>query len=171
MIKKIIICVAFLLSLTYLTYASSDTIVILSFAGDVKIIPSGGTDPVFCNPGMILKEGTRIITGEESYLEMAFDRSSRNIVIVKENSEVVIRLDGIDKISLIDGKMYTLLRELKKGATFRVRTPSAICGARGTGWSVSADENVTEIISFDGRVFVRGINSDGSGAEEEVWIE
>ncbi|RKY42102.1 MAG: hypothetical protein DRP85_04015 [Candidatus Makaraimicrobium thalassicum] len=151
--------------------ASGGTVIVVSYAGDVKVVPAGEIEPVACQPGMLLKEGARIITGEESYVKIAFDRPRSNIVKVKENSEVMIKLEGPDRIELIDGKLFILLRDIKRGETFRVRTPCAVCGARGTGWGVETDGKVADVAVFDGSVFVRSIRKDGSVMEDEYWVE
>ncbi len=150
---------------------SIESPVIISYAGDVKVFPSGKTDAILCKPGMVINEGTVIVTGEESYLEIAFDKGKKNIVKIKENSEVVIKLDGSEKIELIDGKVFAFLKEIKKGETFRIKTPSAVCGARGTGWMTYHSGLFTEVAVFDSSVFVRGLNKDGSVMEEEFWVE
>lgn len=151
-------------------FASSESVTVVSYAGDVKITPSGKDEPLECKPDMILKEGTHISTGEESYLEVAFNRSKTNVVKIKENSKVVLKLEGDEKIELIDGAVYTMLKDLKKGETFQVRTPCAVCGARGTGWATGTDGNSTNIGVFDKKVFVRGLKKDGSVREKVSWV-
>ena len=171
--KKIIIlltCAVFAACAFLPVHAAGNPVIVISYAGEVKIIPAGKVASVACRPDMLLAEGTRIVTGEESYVAIALDRPRSNIVKIKENSEVVIKLDSMDKIELIDGKMFTLLRNLKKGRTFRVQTPCAVCGARGTGWCSETDGNITTVAVFKDKVFVRGVNRDGSVMEKEFWV-
>ncbi|MFH1552224.1 MAG: hypothetical protein ABID83_01105, partial [Candidatus Omnitrophota bacterium] len=94
--------------------ALEEKVMVVSYAGDVKVIPVGQIKPVVCKPGMFLTEGTRVRTGEGSFIKIAFDRRERNIVKVKGNSEVLLKLDGADRIELIDGKVFILLRSLKR---------------------------------------------------------
>lgn len=172
--KKIII---FALCLTCFMFfgkninAQVESVIVVSYAGDVKVFPGGGTDSEKCKAGMFLPEGTRVITGDESYVQVTYDRAKTQLVKVKENSEVVIKIDGDDKVHLIEGKVYTLLKGLKKGKTFRVRTPAAVCGARGTGWLTEFFGDITTIGVFDDKVFARGIKKDGSVMEGEEWIK
>lgn len=172
--KKFLIllaCVMFAACLNQTAFSAEETVVVISYAGDVKVVPAGEVKPLACRPGMLLSEGTRIITGEESYVEIAFDKPRSNIVKVKENSEVVLKLNDSDKVELIDGKVFVLLRDLKRGSAFRVRTPCAVCGARGTGWGVITDSKITDVAVFEAKVFVRGLKKDGSAMDEEYWIE
>ncbi len=164
-------CLFFLFSTVSSVFGVGETVLVISYAGDVKIIPAGAAKAIPCQPGMVLREGTRIITGEESYIEIVFDRSRQNLVKIKANTEVVIKLDDAGRIDLIDGEVYTLLRDIKEGQTFRVRTPGAVCGARGTGWYTGVKGKITDIVSFQDNVFVYGVNKDGSVKEEIFWIK
>ncbi|MEA3489976.1 MAG: FecR domain-containing protein [Candidatus Omnitrophota bacterium] len=150
--------------------AAGETVIIMSYAGDVKVFPRGIQKAVTYKPGMIIKDGTRIVTGDESYLMLAFDRSGKKLVKVKANSEVIVKLDKEDKIELIDGSLFTVLRDIRKGTVFRIRTPDAVCGARRTGWSAATENAVTTVAVFEDKVFVRGINRDGSLMEDQVWV-
>ena len=152
-------------------FASDETVMVVSYAGDIKVIPFGETDAAVCKPGMILGEGTRLVTGEESYIEIAFGRAKNKIMKVRANSEVVIKLEGEDRVVLIDGQIATFLKEMKRDEVFRVRTPCAVAGARGTGWISKTSKKITDILVFNGKVFVRGINEDGSVMEGEDWVE
>jgi len=150
---------------------SDEAVTVVSFAGDIKILSGAESKDVVCKPEMYLSEGDRIISGEEAYIEIAYDRSRNNVVKIKEDSEAVIKLEGADKVDLIKGEAFVVLRDLEKGETFRVSTPDAVCRARGTGWVIKVADNITKISVFDGLVSVRGINKDGSVMEEELRIE
>jgi hypothetical protein len=151
--------------------AAEEPVMIISYAGDVKVLPAGTLSPVACSPGMLLSKGTRVITGEESYVEIAFNRLKSNVIKVRENSMVMIKLDGVDRFGLDSGEVFTLIRDLSKDGIFQMRTPCAVCGTYGTGWSTKADKDLTTVAVFKGRVFVRGIKKDGSVMEKEFWIE
>ncbi len=173
-IKKILILLVYIASVIWggcSSHAAEEAVVVISYAGDVKVIPPSSTEKVACKPGMILKEGTRVVTGKESYLKIAFDRSERNVVKIEENSEVVIKLDGDDKIELVDGKVFASLQDIKKGETFRIRTPCATCGARGTGWLTETDGSTMNVSVYEGTVFVRGMNKDGTVMEKEYLVK
>lgn len=148
-------------------YAAEPLAEVTSLEGSVMILPSGEALEVKCEKGMLLKSGDRITTGEKSYLEIAFDSEKGNVVKVKENTQVVVRLKGDEKIELIDGELVTSLKNLKKGTEFRIVTPSAVCGARGTGWVTKAGKDLTVISVFDGTVFTLGLEKDGSLMEKE----
>jgi len=149
---------------------AADEVIVVSYAGEVKVIPPDKMAPETCTPGMVLKEGTRLITGDGSYVMLAFDRPRRNLVKVKANSEVILKLGEEDRIELIDGKLYTLINDIDKGSVFRIRTPDAVCGARGTGWLTEILDGATGVSVFDDKVFVSGINPDGSVMQDRLWV-
>jgi hypothetical protein len=167
----ITLCGIFVLALSPASFAEADRVIVTAYVGEVKVFPAGESVPSACKPGMLLKEGTRIITGNESSCELALDRARKNTVNVKANTEVVVKFSGDDRLELIDGKMFIMLRDLEKGKAFRVRTPDAVCGARGTGWLMDVVAGTTTISVVDSTVFVRGIKKDGTVMEQEFRIE
>ena len=151
--------------------AQASSAKVISYSGNVDIFKTDSVDAVGCAAGMKFKTGDRIKTGAEAYVEMAFDRKSDSIVRVEENSNVVLMLKGNDKIELIDGEILTRLQNMPKGTIFQVRTPSAVCGARGTGWGTKAKGGETTVSSFESTVFVRGVKKDGSPMEGEETVK
>ncbi len=169
--RILFLCMIFVFNIAFIVPSWAEAVRVSSLAGDVKIIPAGETKEVACTPEMELKPGDRILTGDESRLEMYFDKAKQNTATVESNSNVVIRLQEEDKIELIDGELITALNDLGKGEVFRVRTPSAVCGARGTIWDTAVIKGVTTISTLKDRVFVRGVNKDGSVMEKEFWVK
>jgi hypothetical protein len=172
--KKAIIftmIVMFTLGIACPAEAANRNVRVVSYAGDVRVVPAGEEKSVECKPGLSLGAGDKITTGKKSYLEIAFDRKEKNTVKIKEKSEVIIRLGEDERIELLDGELVTRLKNLRKGEEFKVRTPGAVCGARGTGWVTKIAGKVTKITVFDGKVFMRGIKKDGTLMREEVWTE
>jgi hypothetical protein len=163
--------VIFFMEVAALPGAAAETARVTSLAGDVGIVPDGMTGKIACRPDMALKAGDRIITGEESHLDIAFDRTRKNTVRIEADSDVRVRLDGEDRVELVDGEIVASLDGLKKGEIFRVRTPCGVCGASDTSWVTSVKENIATVSAVEGKVFVRGINENGSVMEKEYWVE
>ena len=163
-------CVLFLSTFLAPVFADPGEITVVDFLGDVKIMPQDKAKPLACEQGMSLAAGTRITTGKGAFVQIAFDRRKQNIIKIKEKSDVILKLSDGDKVELVDGEIYALLLNLKKGESFRVRTPCAVCGARGTGWKAKTDGKTSEVSVFNSEVFVRGINKDGSVMEKMVWV-
>ncbi|MFH1836551.1 MAG: FecR family protein [Candidatus Omnitrophota bacterium] len=151
---------------------AEETVMVVSYAGDVETIFPGQVEPSEHVPGTLLAYGTRIITGEESHIEITFGRSKGNIIKVKADSEVIIMPSyGDGKADIKNGEMTVLLKEIEKGDTFMITSPAAVCWARGTGWNIKTDGEITHVAVFEGRVFVRGIKDDNTVMEGEYLID
>ncbi|MFH1878542.1 MAG: FecR domain-containing protein [Candidatus Omnitrophota bacterium] len=149
----------------------AETVKVKDCAGDVQVFYPGKEDALSCFPGLIVKEGTRLKTAEKSYAMIVSGENEKNMVKIKEKTDVIIKFDGDDKIELIDGEIFTILRGLKKGETFNVRTPCAVCGARGTAWVTRTDDKITRVSVFESVVSVDGIRKDGSVMAMEEQVE
>ncbi|MEA3560735.1 MAG: FecR family protein [Candidatus Omnitrophota bacterium] len=167
--KKTLVFVL-VLTLVYLaffcsvSYAGQDARVIY-VKGDVKInrIRAGIT--------MAVKEGDKIITAKGSYIEIGFDESLKNNVKIDQNSFAVIKKitpQQID-INLLNGKIFSLLENVGENETFRIITPVAVVGVRGTGLSSKTNQKESEFVAFEDKIFVRGITDDG-GLMNEVIV-
>ena len=172
MSKKFVLIgvVFFCVSMLSFCAFAAGTVTVMSFEGDVTIMPPRAAKAVVCSEGLIIKKGTHISTGRGSYVEIGFDQKKLNVARIKENTEVVVTLKGKDKIELIDGAVFTLLKDMKKGERFRIKTPSAACGARGTGWETMSEREMTRVEVVEDKVFVRGINKDGSLMDKEFVV-
>ncbi len=132
-------------------YDYSNTVTVIRGKSSLKVYKS-----------MRLKEGDTIKTGENSiaYIEIDSDK------VVKMDSSTIITLsnfDGTDKngsinISLTSGKIFNdIKKKLTKNSTYKVRTPNAVMGVRGTTFVVgikplSGDNHQTELSVLDGTV-------------------
>lgn len=152
-------------------FAAVDTARVISFEGDVQVFPQAAARPVSLEREMLLAEGTRVVTGGASFLELALNSDASNRVRIDGNTECVIKIDSMTGIELIDGKIFTFLKDMDRQDTFIVRTPSAVCGARGTGWVTEHGDDTTIALVFDDRIFTQGINPDGSVMERRFWTE
>lgn len=144
---------------------------VVSFTGNVKILPAGKVKSVLPEKDMQLEEGARVITSEDSSLILACGEEALNFVTVKSSSDVILKMEEADKVELIDGEVFTLVQKLKSGEEFRVKTPCATCGARGTGWNTKTDGKVTTASVAKGKIIVRGVNKDGSLMKKSFIIK
>ncbi len=144
---------------------------VIAVKGEVSVMVSGAKEPVEVAEGMLLSSGDVVKTGRKAYVEMAFDKEGGNIVKLQGKSEAIILISNEDKLELVRGELITFLKNLEKGETFRIKTPAAACGARGTGWQMKTDGKTMSLAVFDGVVFVRGIDKDGKLSRTEYLIE
>lgn len=154
---------------------------VIDVQGDVKV--KMGNAPLWSKLQLStsLNKDSEIKTGKGGTCTLAFDRKSKNIVTIKENSQV--RLDSIipGDVYLKEGRVFTLVKDLKKGEQFQIKTPAAVAGARGTGWSTSSQGGETTVLSFDDIVYLvtkaaeqnlasgNGVNIDVNGILGEIF--
>lgn len=144
------------------SFGFSQEVGIISSVGDAKVEVSPGTGLKACKPGLALKEGSKIVTGKDSSVEIAFNKDLSNMVEVGENSHVIVKLEGDEKIELINGEIFSVIEGLEPGEGFKVKTPCAVCAVRGTGWNTKTDGKNTNVESAKDTVKVFGINKDGT---------
>ena len=111
---------------------------VAKLSGSVKIIPKGASEARNASLHDILGEGDRIETGENGYIEIRLDNN--NAINLKPNTKLtIVRLvinpetgefDNIFEVTL--GNVKARIENLKGSSKFEVKTPQAICGARGT---------------------------------------
>jgi hypothetical protein len=111
--------------------------------------------------------GTRALveTGTGATCEIVFDR--RNVVRVGQEAVAVLDFAGPRKdVELRKGGLTSVLRKLGKVAgadSFRVSTPTAVAGVRGTSFCVWVDENSSYVCACNGSV--RTIDDLGSNEQ------
>ena len=140
--------------------AEGRTAKIYEYSNTVTVIRGKSSLNVYT--GMRLKEGDTIKTGGNSiaYIEIDSDK------VVKMDSSTIITIsnfDGTDKngsinISLTSGKIFNdIKKKLTKNSTYKVRTPNAVMGVRGTTFVVGIkpledNSQQTELSVLDGTV-------------------
>ena len=144
---------------------------ILKIEGEVFFSKTGTSEFNKCMEDTVLSKGDIIETGTEASITIAFDGEELNIVKISERTKVIVRIIDGERLELVDGEMFALLKGLNDEEVFEVKTPSVVCGARGTGWLMQIKENKTEIKVFDNEIYSVGINLDGSRMNKKVWTE
>jgi hypothetical protein len=148
-----------------------DRVHILRIAGSVSIERANEqTSPIV---GMFLKEKDQIITGEGSFVEVAYDDALKNVVRIGPNSTVVLKNARVGKQTelLMDkGEIMLKLNKLGKDSSFKVRTPIAVAGVRGTAFGVKISGKQVVITDYERRIFVKGLKENFSEMEEELLL-
>ncbi len=142
-----------------ISFAYPDKAEIISIEGDVRVLPRGWIDWIEADIGMALRGGDRLKTGPNAECSLAFDKKRKNSVGILENSDVIILLKEKEKIEIIEASIYAKLLGLPIGSEFEIKTPTAVCGARGTGLGVKGDKDNTEASAYKNDIYV--INEAG----------
>ncbi len=145
---------------------------VISIKGDVQVDPQGKGGWKAAETGMELKQGAILKTGAASSANLVFDKEMLNVVNVGENTTLVVDLlsKSLTRVGLPDGKVLAKLKGLRNGAIFQVKTPTAICGARGTGLGVEVFQGITNVQAFEDVIYVQGIGPDGEPLSVTVEV-
>jgi hypothetical protein len=73
------------------------------------------------------------------------------------------------QISLDKGELSCILQKTNKGTQFEIKTPVAICGARGTGWRVTHNPKTTGYC-FENRIYMQMLNQQGEPTGDQSNI-
>ncbi|MEE8359478.1 MAG: FecR family protein [Candidatus Omnitrophota bacterium] len=143
---------------------------ILFMKGDVCYMTSGGDKYLKAVPGVTLLEGYRMETGRDSWAEVGFDEEAHNVAKIYENTMVSFKSVGSVELGLLKGKVRALVEKLDEGSNFKVKTPTAICGARGTGWDIQTDGLEVIVEVHENKVYLKKLPHEGY-VEELVIID
>lgn len=130
---------------------------VIYISGSVQIKTGMAPDWLDAQAGMTVKEGDIIRTGGGSEAELAFGEGLNNIIKLFAHSQLVITAFEPGLVKLDSGRVFSLIKGLKKGSHFEVRTPTAVCGARGTGWETGFEGGVSDAAGYEETVYVAGL--------------
>lgn len=135
-------------------------------SGIVKIIPKGASEGRGANINDIVGEGDRIETGENGYIEIRLDNN--NAINLKPNTKLsIIKLllnpstkefENIFEVTI--GNVKARIEGLKGNSKFEVKTPTAVCGARGTIIYIKVTPSATNLFLEGGGGYIINPLSD-----------
>ena len=120
------------------------------------VVVMRGKDTLEAEFGLPLKPGDTVKTGTDGICELGI--TNVGSVILTENSEA--RVDAVERgggraiVSLLAGSVVSKIQKLAKPDSFLVRTPSLVCGVRGTVFKVSLNTDAFSLQVADGAVSV-----------------
>lgn len=121
---------------------------ISNLQGAVWFRKSGTTEWKGAEKGMLLLENDEIKTGENAKVEILLDTAGETGKLdLAANTQMrfeTMTKDSAtqDKTTLLDlavGKVLIKAEKLKRNSSFQVKTPTSICGVRGTLFEVTVE--------------------------------
>ena len=109
----------------------------------------------------VLEKGDVVESAEGSSVDIIIGRDNNKAVKIEEKSRVEFNEINPTDLNFSRGKILVALKKLEHKSSFTVKTPTAICGARGTAWSVEAGENKTKICVFESSIYAREVDVSG----------
>jgi len=130
--------------------------------GDVKLTSKGKTSQA--KVGVKVTEGDSITTGADSRAKIVM--TDKNVLNISPNSKLEIAIyknhyqSGVKKVELKvnEGKVRASVQQKydEEKNTFKIKTPTAVAGVRGTDFSVSFNSRTrsSQVVTFKGVVAV-----------------
>ncbi len=134
--------------------------------GDARVQKAGKAEWAPAKKDMLLSDGDTAKTGAGAAVEISFDSGNKNLVRLEEGSTMVLRGKMLRQIELPQGRIRSLVKNLKKETSFEIKTPTIIAGARGSGWDVSTSEKRDDVKAFEDEIFVQAYDQDGKLIKE-----
>jgi hypothetical protein len=158
--KKVLLSVVFVFcAAVACAWAQSAKVVDVKGAVTVKLTAASEWQKAQIN--MLLEKDAEIQTQKDSQCTLAFDEALKNILTLQGDSRIKIQNVSPGEVFLPQGRVFTLIGNMpKEGEQFQVRTPTAVAGARGTGWLTSFINGRTDARVFDHRIFLQCVDDD-----------
>jgi FecR protein len=162
--------ILFLFSIFFIIFTSSvfsQVAKIVEIKGEVKVKQKKETAFKPAKIDTYLQRKAQVKVGGNSFCRIAFDENLTNIITIQENSH--IHIEGLlpGEVFMPRGRVFSLIEDLVLIRSFKVRTPVAVAGVRGTGDTVETDGREIEVKCFEGTLYVHTLNKRGKIAVKE----
>lgn len=161
----------FLFQLLMVPFVFSQTAKIVFLKGEVWIKKTEVVKWEKANLDMPVEKNTQIRIEKDSECTIAFDEELKDIFTIKQNSQVTLENIKPAYMHLPKGKVFALVEDVKKVEEFKIRTPTAVAGVRGTGESVESSEDSTTAMCFEEMIYLQGLDEQGRATGERVLNE
>lgn len=146
--------------------AFSQEAIIIEMKGKVFVRPNIAADWQEAQLNQVVAQDGEIKTKGDSFCTLAFDSQKKNIITLKDHTQVKVESVLPGKVFLPEGRVFALIKNLPESKKFEVRTLTAVAGARGTGWLTEVIGGETNISCFDDVVYVDSLDSEGAPVRE-----
>jgi|GEM_PF-5438491 hypothetical protein len=147
----------------------SVTAQMISVKGEVLVRPLPGKTLEEARLYTPLAAHAQIVTKKNAECIITFGTKEEilSTVSVTENSSVTLSDLFPTNLLLFQGRVFALVRKADTQAEFKVRTPTAVAGARGTGLGVGFNGTNTQTGCFENTIFVQGLDDQGNSTGEQ----
>lgn len=165
--KKILVAFMFFLFLCS-TALFAQTVKIIDMRGNVQMKKDEKATWQEAKLNIILGKQSEIKTDAASECTLSFDDELKNILTIKEDSQIKIENLKPANINLPKGRVFSLIDDIAKVEKFEIRTPTAVAGVRGTGESVEFSQGCANVKCFENDVYVEGFDSQNNMTGQEM---
>jgi len=143
---------------------------ILAFSGRVELRRPKSIVWQKVRVGEVISEGFQIRTSQDGKLKI---RVGQNIIYLRENSQLIFSKSSLNRLTkkyrnIFEcpyGKAKFHIRDTKNLLEFKVKTPTAVAGARGTLFYLIVGGSFTQVIVEEGLIVLENLIS---GRTQEI---
>lgn len=145
-------------------FAADSPLSVAGFEGTVQVKIAPSTEWTDAVVGQILGKNDAVKTGADGMTMLRF--ADKSTVALKANTEVTIEDLVWDEttrkagLAMPMGEMRVILKKLDGKSEFKVRTPTAICGARGTVFYIMTTGVETRVFVTENSVDFTDMNGN-----------
>jgi hypothetical protein len=146
----------FLLFFAATSFAQDSALKVAGFEGKVQVKLASSADWADAVVDQALNPNDAIKTGENGQAMLQF--SDKSTIALKPNTEIIVEelvwSDAARKagLNMPIGELRATIKKIDTPSDFKVRTPTAICGARGTVFYVMTTGTETRVFVTEGAV-------------------
>ncbi|MDO4753738.1 MAG: FecR domain-containing protein [Bacillota bacterium] len=125
--------------------AEKRTAKVVEFHGKVQVQRSASEKKISVFKNMVIEEGDKIITGKDSKIVLTVDQD-KEVTLAANTIAVLSELKGNDRsndtvITIQAGGVGSKIdKKLDKNSNYRIKTPTAVMGVRGTQFYVQVEK-------------------------------
>jgi len=134
---------------------------IIAIEGKVVVRQNAASDWTRSAVGMALTKESQVKTADNGTCTLSFDAENKALLTIQPGAQVTLESILPGSVFLKEGRVFSLIKNLKQIKKFEVKTPTAVSGARGTGWLTEFSEGRSTVTCFDDVVHVASLDDAG----------
>ena len=140
--------------------------------GDVRIKkPGENSGWKNMDASTVLEKGDVVETGKDSSVDIVIGSNTEKTLKLCEKSHVEFQGVNPANLNVSGGKIFVTLKKLESKSSFVIKTPTAICGARGTAWVEEVTPDRTKTCVFESGVFAHEVGANGKPRRKEYVVD
>ena len=145
-----------------------DKAIAIFVIGEVRLVRPGEQERPVKHKDALFKEDF-IKTGPDSVL--VFQLGTESLIQLEPNTQVKIASfmeQGVTKLGLIQGKVFSNIHRLRKGDVFQVDMKTSVAAVRGTEFSAAQTKKDSVVAVSKGTITVQSVNEKNEVKEEKT---
>jgi hypothetical protein len=152
----------------FVTSAFAQNVRIIDIKGKVLVRQAESPGWVNADKNTPIGLGTEIRAKGNATCTVSFDNTATKVATIESKTNATVEKNGV---YLSKGRVFALIKDEASDKNFEIRTPTAVAGARGTGWVTEFDGKETTVSCFDDTIQLASLDKDGRVIEEKNVVQ